>query len=203
MVPGDNFAWWRSATGSANIVVRRGNIVLHVAPLGQAQEALATTLQIDALIRDDRQIAPLGKFAEPPEIVDPGFPQTLTVRRMMPLTPDGQPWRNQPWTQAYVRISPRFRGLGSLEKLRFAVRGEHLVTNQVDGTGRSLVKTLVVPDEAGRARPMPPSAENDGRFILSVRVPQEPTTEKLTLVAATEDNLIVTKELEVKIVPAD
>jgi len=45
-----------------------------------------------------------------------------------------------------------------------------------------------------------PSAENDGRFILLLEVPDERTTTKARAIAWTEDNLIVTREVEVTIV---
>ncbi len=46
-----------------------------------------------------------------------------------------------------------------------------------------------------------PSAENDGRFILELRVLEQPVTTTATLIAYNEDNVIVTKEIEVTITP--
>jgi hypothetical protein len=202
--PGDWFAWWHTGSGGANIVVRRRNIVWHIGPPGPADDALATARAIDRLIRDDRDIAPLGRFAEPPEIVDVGLPQTLNVRRMTPIAPDGKPLL--PPTQraeySYVRIEPRFRGLGDVNKLRLKLtcdlaylQGELPVKEHVPG------ERVYVPDGPDRVRSVHAS-EVDGRFIIQVRVPDQPETRKMTLIAATEDNVIVTKEVEVRIVPA-
>jgi len=64
-----------------------------------------------------------------------------------------------------------------------------------------------VPDGPDRVRRVPRAQAAgrgvDGRFIMRVGVPEQPKTVKLTLIVANEDNVIVSKEVQVRIVPAE
>ncbi len=200
----EHYVFGRGESGT--VLFRRANVVVHLAWEGTEAEALALAERIDALIRDDRQIAPRGTFTETPEIVDIGIPQTLTVRPMRRVDRQGEPlpvFSRPEGEEACIRIHPRFRGLGPVERLRFWLVIEGAGQNQGCGTpsDRSPDGWVYVPDEAGRIRPVRPSAENDGRFILELRVPEERITTRARAIAWTADNLIVTREVEVSIVP--
>lgn len=204
---GDEFYWWPSRPGaprpSTSVVFRRRNMVVDFAREGTADAALAVARQIDALIRDDRAIAPLGTFDPPPEIVDAGLPARLPVRPTERRLLNQQPVPFGEPARAIVRINPQFRGLGPPEGLRLHVDIEGFGSNQVgpDGRSRDLVD---VPDGSGRVSNLrEKSAEHDGRFLLELRrLPSQPTTRKVRVTAANADNVIVTREFEVELVPA-
>jgi len=204
---GEEMVWgyWREGPSSpgARIEFRRRNVFVVLRKLGEPSEVVELARRIDGLIRDDRQIAPLGRFDPPPEITSAGIPETLTLRPMREYTSDGAPMvRRNPPRQACVRIDPQFRGLGPRENIRFVVSGKELVGNQIGPDGKS-ARSVRVPVDSDRIRSLPASAENDGRFILRVRIPQERRTDRLTLIAVNEDNVIVAGELQVTIVPAE
>lgn len=207
---GDEFLWWRGMVDSdtvTGIQVRRRNVCFLFAggSVGglQVNEAVQIARQIDALIRDDRAIAPLGTFDPPPEIVDAGLPATLPVRPTERRLLNQQPVPFGEPARAIVRINPQFRGLGPPEGLRLHVDIEGFGSNQVgpDGRSRDLVD---VPDGSGRVSNLrEKSAEHDGRFLLELRrLPSQPTTRKVRVTAANADNVIVTREFEVELVPA-
>ena len=193
------------------------------------KDALALACRIDTLIRDNRQIAPLGTFDPAPEIVSAGIPSTPTVRAMKEPLPPPAPGKRRlgNWPEfcnpgggdqelAFVAIQPEFRGLGDVSKLRLRlVRADvpqyaNLLQGEGSPAGREFApgtEPIYVPDGADRVRVVKRSEATaqgiDGRFIMRVLVPDEPTTLKLTMIAATEDNLIVTKDVEVRIVPQE
>ena len=233
---GDQFSWWRNMVHPekvSTVQVRRKNICFWFTSDSKSDllvdDALALARRIDTLIRDNREIAPLGKFDVLPEIVSTGIPKTLTVQPMKePLPPPAEGVRrvgNWPefrnpgggdTERAYVNIQPRFRGLGDVNKLRL-----RLVRTAQPGYGNMLESLMApetceyppgtvpiyVPDGPDRVRVVKRSeaaAEGiDGRFIMRIVVPDEAKTLKLTMIAATEDNLIVTKDVEVRIVPQE
>ena len=203
---GDEMNWGCRLEGpdgpGAAIGFRRRNVVLTLGSRGEPSEVVALARQIDALIRDDRQIAPLGTFDPPPEIVDAGIPATLTVRPMVRRMLNERPLPFVEPARSVLRINPQFRGLGPPEKIRLSVTIEGLGTNQVGQDGLS--REHVAVPEGDHSTMREKSAENDGRFLVELhRLPSEATTRKVTLVAASEDNVIVTKEVQVQIVPAD
>lgn len=234
---GDEFAWWVSPSPFeepharlrvAHATVRWRNVVmtlscydmrifgqptddrrrLSLTPrIDSPQETLHLLRRVDEILRNNRRIAPLGTFDPPPDIVDPGFPSSLTIRPMTPYTPDGKPALSRTgrplWPsghpESYVRINPQFRGLGPVENIRFKLTIKDVGMNQAPD-GKS-PEWLTVPDGPERTRRVRASAENDGRFILELRVPEQPITTTATLIAFNEDNVIVTKEIEVTITP--
>jgi hypothetical protein len=185
---------------SGTICFRRRNVVVWMGWLGDEQEALSLAQSKDALIRDDREIAPLGTFDPAPAIVDVGLPATLAVPTMTRTLPDGKPDLLDRQTLAFLRINPVFQGLGPVEKIRLHVSVEDFGRNEVGLDGRSL-KLLNAPIEGNRYKVVEASAQNDGRFILRLGVPEQPTTRKVTLIAASEDNVIVTKEADITFTP--
>jgi hypothetical protein len=157
------------------------------------------------LICDDRQIAPLGRFDPPPEIVSVGIPDTLPVGLRVPFGPSS--FRDVPEESRY-RFTPEFRGLGDPARLRVGIYDEsrtYELRNEVTPDGRSRPRIdVTVPT------PFPPplnfavgsrerSPEEDGRFMLTL--PLRPGRAKLRMVVVTDDNLIVSKDFEVTFTP--
>jgi len=188
-----------------SVVFGRRNIVMY---LGWEESVpgtgLALARQIDALIRDDRQIAPLGTFAEMPAIVSAGVPATLPASSTPGRTADGRPTG---YERSYVTITPQFRGLGDLDNLRFVVLGRQDNgqtwgrLTQTTPEGKSQPKVYKIDTTERGGIPKLNEVQEDGRFLMEV--PRKTGALKLKLIAATEDNLIVTKEVQVTVVPAD
>ena len=184
------------------VIFRRRNIVIDLMRTGSETAGSDFARQIDNWIQNDRTIAPLGTFNPPPEIVDAGIPATLTVRPMVRRMLNERPLPFVEPARSVLRINPQFRGLGPPEKIRLSVTIEGLGTNQVGPDGLS--REHVAVPEGDHSTMREKSAENDGRFLVELhRLPSEATTRKVTLVAASEDNVIVTKEVQVQIVPAE
>jgi hypothetical protein len=181
-VPGDDFAWWRSVTGKASFVIRRANIVWFFSPERPADEGLALARQIDGLIRDDRKIAPRGTWIEVPEIVSPGAPDSAAKG-------------------ARVSLAPEFRQLGDRAALRIVVtRGTRygsLTETRLDG--KSLPQIHIRGPRADSLMDVvrDRTPDEDGRFIL--RIPNEVGQLKLTMIVATPDNVIVTKDFTINV----
>lgn len=180
---GDEFLGWPAPNGDrSNMRLRRANVVVGISCIGSWDEALGFARRIDALIRDDLQIAPRGTFAETPEIVSIGVPES--VRK-----------------GSRIKISPGFRGLGDVAALRVAVvaagRFSSLTETTADGRSRSQVVVRGSRpdglDDAVRER----QRDEDGRFILNI--PDQVGPLKLTMIVATPDNVVVTKEFTVNV----
>jgi len=213
---GDAFYWWVSPPEAPRqtvaILVRRRNVVFEISPEGSPADALALARRIDELIRDDRQIAPLGTFDPVPRIVDLGLPANLTVRpRVLAGFPviSARAAAKIP-RHAFVRFQPQIQGMGPLDRLRIRVLiktadpsggWRTIGYNQVGMDGKS-TPHLWVPASADRAYLRTASAQDDGRFILVITpLPTEPTTCKVTMIVANDDNLIVTKQATIQIAP--
>ncbi|HUU96014.1 MAG TPA: hypothetical protein VM487_09750 [Phycisphaerae bacterium] len=201
---GDEMFWGRPGDG-ASIRFRRGNVVFHFRQRGcPTSQAVERARQIDRWIRDDRQIAPLGTFDPAPEIVSAGVPATLTASSTPGRTADGRPTG---YERSYVTITPQFRGLGDLDKLRFVVLGSQdngrtwSRLTQTTPAGESREKVYKIDTTERGGIPKLNEVQEDGRFLMEV--PRKTGALKLKLIAATEDNLIVTKEVQVTVVPAD
>jgi hypothetical protein len=169
-------------TGKASFVIRRANIVWSLSPERPAAEALAFARRIDGLIRDDRQIAPRGTWTEVPEIVSPGAPASAAKG-------------------ARVALAPEFRQLGDRDALRIVVtRGTRYGSlTETREDGKSLPQIHIRgprPDSlADIVRDRTPG--EDGRYIL--RIANEVGPLKLTMIVATPDNVIVTKDFTVNV----
>jgi len=92
-----------------------------------------------------------------------------------------------------IRIAPKSLFQKDLER----------VSASVTVAGATVNRRVYDAEPTFRLRGGYTSPEHDGRFILELRVPEREETHKVTLVAASEDNVIVTKQIEVKIVPAE
>ena len=229
---GDEFYWWPASPEAPNsnsaILFRRNNLVVDLQRKGSSEDALAVARQIDGLIRDNRKIAARGTFAKSPELVTTGIPATLVVRPMKePVAPSAASTRKArnrsefrnpggDGQQAFVIIQPQFQGLGDVDKLRLrlvATTGagnRNLLQDALSPIGREFSDSappIYVPDGPDRVRVVKRSEAAtqgiDGRFIMQIAVPDEAKTLKLTMIAATEDNLIVTKDVEVRVVPEE
>ena len=149
---------------------------------GEPEPVVSVARQIDALIRDDWQIAPQGSFAETPEIASVGAPES--VRK-----------------GARIKIMPEFRGVGDRAKLRVAVVGQDSFSSLTETTpeGKSRPQAVVRGSRADglddKVRERTPA--EDGRFIL--HIPDKVGPVKLTMIVATPDNVIVTKEFTVNV----
>jgi hypothetical protein len=192
--------WGGPGDTGGNMWFRRLNVIVELDWKGPWAELLAIAQAIDNALQNDREIAPMGTFDPLPAIVDVGLPATVAVPAMIRLRPDGQPSLLQERPLAYLRIQPVFQGLGPAEKIRLLVTVEDFGRNEVGLDGRSL-KLLNAPIEGNRYKVVEASAQNDGRFILRLGVPEQPTTRKVTLIAASEDNVIVTKEADITFTP--
>ena len=193
---------------SGALLVRRENVVFRIAWAGPWEEVVALARDVDSLLQSDREVAPLGTFDPPPRIVETGIPQTLRVRdkiRHEYLTRSGR-FTLPPFD--FVRFAPRIEGMGPMERLRIWVRitgtGQDIQKvigrNQVRQDGKSLPH-VYVPVSHTRAQVRAKTPSRDGRFILRVSVPDEPVTCKLTMTVVNDDNLVVTKEETIQIVP--
>jgi hypothetical protein len=206
---GDEFHWWHSSVesewASATVLFRRRNVSVAFSRNGSADDALALARRVDCLIRDDRQIAPLGRFDPPPEIVSVGIPDTLPVGLRVPVGPSS--FRDVPEESRY-RFAPEFRGLGDPARLRVGIYelGRYYDTwNEVTPDGRSEPRIdVTVPT------PFPPpldfsvgsrerTPEEDGRFML--KLPLKPGPRRLVMVVVNDDNVVVTKEFQVTFTP--
>ncbi len=181
--PGDELIW-RCGSSSASAILRRANVVFRLYRVGACEDALALARQIDERVRNDRNIAPLGAFSEPPSI-DIQNPPTTLIRGS---------------GRATLQVS--FRGMGDPARVRFVILGDPGDSsgesiNEIDTQGRPRGK-IVVPDGKGGEALV--GAPTDGRFLF--RVPRELGPKKLTLVAANDDNVIVTKTIDVNVVSA-
>jgi len=189
--------------------IRWKNLVIVVPAVRASLEAsLDFAWRIDELIRDDRQIAPLGTFNPVPRIVDLGLPANLTVR---PRVLGGFPAISARAAakiprHAFVRFQPQIQGMGPLDRLRICLLietsdGRGIGGNQIGLDGMS-VPNPWVPVSQDEARMRSASPQDDGRFILRiVRIPDQPTTCKATMIVANDDNLIVTKQATIQIAP--
>jgi len=208
---GEEFRWWLGMIDKekvGGVQFRRRNVCVAFSsahadvPLNK-KRAIYLARLIDHLLRDDREIAPLGRFDPVPAISDPGVPKVLRVRKARLVEVEGKAVsrvRTLPW--AYARIEPKFAGLGPRAKVRFWVTSTpELVGNQVAPNGFSIPKLVNVPVGAGAVRVARPSAEDDGRFILQIKVPAERTVCKLTMTAVNDMNVVVTREVEVVLEP--
>jgi len=108
---GDQFILWASPPhitrvdpvpreGGA-VLFRRRNVVVQFGSRGELSAALELAHDMDDLIRDDREIAPMGQFAEPPEIVAVPLPQEDDA-------------------ESQRLIVPQVRGLGNPAKVVFS-----------------------------------------------------------------------------------
>jgi hypothetical protein len=177
---GDDRLVWTDSDGSrGTLKFRRKNVCIHLNWHGQWSQLQSFVEAIDDAIQNDRQIAPLGQFSEGPQIELESPPSTLAraARRVV--------------------IAPIFRGLGDASRVRLAVFADDdcATINETDGEGRPLRKIAVPAPGKGMEWKNPPT---DGRFVL--RVPETIGPTKLTLVAANDDNVIVTKTIEVNVV---
>ena len=199
---GDEYCVWGSGE-SGTIAFRRRNVRVVFSWRGDEAAGFELARNIDRLLRDDREIAPLGRFDPVPAISDPGVPKVLRVRKARLVEVEGKAVsrvRTLPW--AYARIEPKFAGLGPRAKVRFWVTSTpELLGNQVAPNGFSIPKLVNVPVGAGAVRVARPSAEDDGRFILQIKAPAERTVCKLTMTAVNDMNLVVTREVEVVLEP--
>ena len=180
------YVWTGGGEGGGTIVFLRQNITVAFPWAGKNDGALALARRIDEVIRSDRDVAPRGKLAATPEIVSTGVPER--VRK-----------------GARIQITPEFRGLGDRANLRIAVLAPDSYSSLTETTldGRSS------PEISYRGpRPGPPGGgetdlvrprqpDEDGRFIL--RIPDKSGPVKLTMIVATPDNVIVTKEFTVNV----
>lgn len=175
---GDEFLWWiSSGDGHTSVLLRRANVVITFSRDGPAEAVCDLARQIDSLIRDNRDVAPSGSFGELPAIADAGIPAQAPKNSRLAFT-------------------PRFHGLGDPQTLRVrVVAKDHQNLTEAGFDGRSRPQ-IVVPgqrpdglDDKVRQR----TAAEDGRFIL--RVPDKVGPMKLTLIAVSPENVIVTKEV--------
>ncbi|TWT42032.1 hypothetical protein RAS1_31590 [Phycisphaerae bacterium RAS1] len=189
---------WGSDDGSqsgspcASFTWRRKNVVIDLWKRGDPAQVVALARQIDALLRDNRQFAPLGTFDPPPEIVSISAPETITFSSE----------ERAKWGKTF-RVTPEFRGLGDVQNLRIKVRGEQndRASNGTLPDGKSNPRILVPGgDFSGRglgARQRTP--EEDGRFEISLVRNVKPGPLKLTMIVATPDNVVVTKEFTITV----
>jgi hypothetical protein len=189
---GEEMTWgyWLEGPHSpgASITFRRRNVLFTLRKKGDPSAVVELARRIDALVQNDRQIAPLGTFAETPQIVDAGIPPTLTKEAPLNRPPEYD-----------VPIHPVIRGMGDPDKVRLLVLTESgSVLNRVKHDGRA-IKHVSVPHpvlgEAGRKRVL---ASDDGRFVI--KVPRQTGPLKLTLVAANDQNVVATKTVQVSVV---
>jgi hypothetical protein len=178
------WGYWRDGPNSpgAAVTFRRGNILFCLSKLGEPETVVALARQIDALVRDDRQIAPTGTFAEVPDITSPGVPDSAQKN-------------------ARITIAPEFRGLGDRAALRVAVVAPDSFSSLTETTPEGKSRPQVV---VRGARPdglddsvQPRAPAEDGRFIL--HIPDKVGPLKLTMIVATPDNVIVTKDFTVNV----
>ena len=103
--------------------------------------------------------------------------------------------------KARVTITPEFRGVGERADLRITILGPDRNSKVSETTmeGRSPPDIVVrgpradsLSDTVRKRRP-----DEDGRFIL--RIPDKVGPAKLTMIVATPDNVIVTKEFTVNV----
>lgn len=195
------FVWGSPASEGGYILFARKNVTISIVWDGEFSNGLALAQAIDEKIRDDRQIAPLGTFADTPEIVSTGVPATATASPPAATRPS---LRAAPQYAAptYIPITPVIRGLGPREGLRIRLLENGLEPNFVATTsdGRSNPKIDFV-DAQGRPRQRDRTTEEDGRFQFVV--PCTPRQLKLEMVVANSDNVFVTKLVEVEVRPRE
>jgi hypothetical protein len=149
---------------------------------GQAADVLSFVRQLDALICSDPQVGRRGGFEVKPEILSAGVPESARKG-------------------SRIKITPEFRGLGDRAALRVAVVAPDSFSSLTETTpaGTSRPQAVVRGsrpdglDDQVRDR----APEEDGRFIL--HIPDKVGPLKLTMIVATPDNVIVTKEFTVNV----
>jgi hypothetical protein len=179
------------------LAVRRNNVVFYFSWIASSETVQTLGQQIDGIIRDDRAVAPLGYWSEPPEIVSLGLPEHFGSRMVRAetgeefLVDDGR----------YVFLDPVFRGLGPREQLRVLVTARSAdssegfprrrVTTHVSLDGRPHAR-VYLPDESG-THPIMRAIRVDGRFLLMIRDSGNDII--LSMVAASAGNRIATLEV--------
>ena len=178
----ERHVWTGGGDGGGSLVFLRQNISVVFSWSGENARALALARRIDELIRTDREVAPRGAFAPTPEIVAPGVSAQASKK-------------------ARLTITPEFRGLGERADLRITVLAPDRLSKVSETTmdGRSPPDIVVrgpradsLSDTVRKRRP-----DEAGRFI--VHIPDKVGPAKLTMIVATPDNVIVTKEFTVNV----
>jgi len=179
---GDERHVWNGRGEGGSLVFLRQNISVVFSWAGESARALALARRIDELIRTDREVAPRGRFAPTPEIVTIGVPAQAAKK-------------------ARLTITPEFRGLGERADLRITILAPDRNSKVSETTmeGRSPPDIVIrgpradsLSDTVRKRRP-----DEDGRFIL--HIPDKVGPAKLTMIVATADNVIVTKEFTVNV----
>jgi hypothetical protein len=111
---GDERYSWRAADTWRAFAFRRRNVTVFLSGVGKVDDALQLGRQIDKLIQNNREIAPLGHFAETPQFVGLGLPQTVDADKPYDASPD-------------------VRGLGPLEKVLLLVEHGGPISDMRDG----------------------------------------------------------------------
>lgn len=164
--------WEDEKYGWRAIALRRGNVTIFINGTGKLDDALDLARQMDKLIQNDRDVAPLGQFSEPPEILSLGF-----------LSPTSQPMQMTETFQAdqsYQAI-PEYRGLGPREKVMFRVETGETLSKVEDGKFFVRTPPKLVPGP-------------DGKLI------EESGVVRVRVVAANADNVFVAREFDLNVV---
>ncbi len=179
------------------IHVLRGNVTFMVKVDRSWDRTLSIARAIDDAIQNDPAVAPKGAFEETPRIETVGAPAEVE-----PLeTP-----RHVDVVTSWTTLHPVFKGLGDPAKLNVLVVGDHFwnLAWTVEQSRAAKVRTRVHsmetfidprPTDTRRLRP-----DEDGRFFLIASPQAQPgKTYKVTMAAVNVDNVVATKEFEVRV----
>jgi hypothetical protein len=128
---GDERWFWVREDRCSATAFRRGNVTVALYGATEFDKALALAREIDNLIQSDRDVAPLGQFAEQPQFVTLGAPAQLKAEKS-------------------YEAEPIVRGLGPPEKIQIRVEHGGEVYSQKENAKLTL-RCLPnrIPNEAG------------------------------------------------------
>lgn len=110
---------------------RRGNIAVYLNGTADFDKALALAREIDNLIQTDREVAPLGQFAQQPQFVTLGAPSELKSGK-------------------FYETQPVVHGVGPAEKLQIRVeRGGEVYSEKKGGKFTLRMSPDQIQNEAG------------------------------------------------------
>ncbi len=192
----DRLVWGGPGESSSTIHVLRGNVTFTLWARVPWDEGLSIARAIDDAIQRDRAVAPTGTFEETPRIETVGAPAEIE-----PLEAPAHVEVVTSW----ATLRPVFNGLGDAERLYVGIIGRHFSnlvwsaalsrTVKVRTRVNSMESWMDPQPDSRRLRP-----EEDGRFFLIPSADAEPgKVHRLTMVAVNEDNVVVTKEFEVRV----